>query len=245
MAAYAKSINFQATIPADLASIGYRRQLCVDFSTTVVDLMKDRHSSIPGIEWRRLDFRDMDSVASGWSVDVAFDKSGLDAMIHGSPWNPPQEVRDNTAAYLREVRVSVASINGTRFLTAWQPHFTRPLLQQWDLSWKAELKTLGDGSFLEYYGYIMIKSLKGPKSTAEYHNHTYPEPVARCPAELAEHGTARDFCLVPKFKIFIPLQPLFLFFARPSGYLPRSSNGLSVMMALKLEHRASKSKWKA
>lgn len=47
----------------------------------------------------------MDSVASG-SVDVAFDKSGLDAMIHGSPWNPPQEVRDTTAAYLREVRVS-------------------------------------------------------------------------------------------------------------------------------------------
>lgn len=119
--------------------------------------MKDRHSSIPGIEWRRLDFRDMDSVASG-SVNVAFDKSGLDDMIHGSPWNPPQEVRDNTAAYLREVRVSVASINGTRFLTAWQPHFTRPLLQQGDLSWKAELKTLEDGSFLEYYGYIMIKS---------------------------------------------------------------------------------------
>ena len=60
------------TFPADLASLGYQRQLCVDFSTTVVDLMKDRHSSIPGIEWRLLDLRDMDSVASG-SVDVAFD----------------------------------------------------------------------------------------------------------------------------------------------------------------------------
>lgn len=232
------------TIPADLASIGYRRQLCVDFSTTVVDLMKNRHSSIPGIEWRRLDFRDMDSVASR-SVDVAFDKSGLDAMIHGSPWNPPQEVRDNTAAYLREVRVSVASINGTRFLTAWQPHFTRPLLQQGDLSWKAELKTLGDGSFLEYYGYIMIKSLKGPKSTAEYHNHTYPEPVARCPAERAEHGTARDLSCSQIQNFHSTPALVFFFFARPSGYLPRSSNGLSVMMALKLEQRASKSKWEA
>lgn len=37
------------------------------------------------------------------SVDVAFDKSTLDAMIFGSPWNPPAEVRENTARYLGEV----------------------------------------------------------------------------------------------------------------------------------------------
>lgn len=49
---------------------------------------------------------------------------------------------------------------GGRFLCVSfrHPHFTRPLLQQGDLSWKAELKTLGNGSFFEYYGYIMIKS---------------------------------------------------------------------------------------
>ncbi|KAK0750660.1 hypothetical protein B0T18DRAFT_437773 [Schizothecium vesticola] len=140
--------------PAGLASLGYRRQLCVDFSTKVVDLMKDLHASIPGIEWRRLDMRDMDSVASGF-VDVAFDKSGFGAMIHGSPCNPPQEVRDNTAAYLREVLKL-----GGRFLfvSFRQPHFIGPLLQQGGLSWKTELETLGGGGFFEYCGYIMTKS---------------------------------------------------------------------------------------
>lgn len=31
----------------------------------------------------------------------------------------------------------------------------------------------------------------------------------------------RDTCLVPKFKIFIPLQPLFCFFARAFGILAK------------------------
>ena len=138
--------------------------------------MRDRHASILGIEWRRLDMRDMDSVASG-SVDVAFDKSGFDAMIYGSPWNPPQEVRDNTAAYLREVRISCLGRRkklsdnkarqvhrvlkpGGRFLCVSfrQPHFTGPLLQQGELSWNTELITLGGGGFFGYYGYIMNKS---------------------------------------------------------------------------------------
>lgn len=137
--------------------------------------MKDRHSSIPGIEWRCLDFRDMDSVASG-SVDVAFDKRGLDAMIHGSPWNLPKRFA-TTRPRTCERYVSLAFIAGASSLTILhdrftgcsnpevdfcvsfrQPHFTRPLLQQGDLSWRSELKSLGHGSFFEYYGYIMIKS---------------------------------------------------------------------------------------
>jgi hypothetical protein len=65
--------------------------------------MKDRHAATEGIEWRLMDVRDMQGVDDA-SVDVAFDKGTLDAMIHGSPWSPPQEVRDNTSAYLGEVR---------------------------------------------------------------------------------------------------------------------------------------------
>lgn len=88
-------------IPVELAARGYDRQLCVDFSATVVNLMQDIHAKY-GIEWRLMDVRDMESICDA-SVGVAFDKSTLDAMIHGSPWNPPQEVRDNVSAYLREV----------------------------------------------------------------------------------------------------------------------------------------------
>ena len=64
--------------------------------------MEDRHAKY-GIEWRLMDVRDMKGVDDA-SVDVAFDKGTLDAMIHGSPWSPPQEVRHNTSAYLRQVR---------------------------------------------------------------------------------------------------------------------------------------------
>jgi hypothetical protein len=39
------------------------------------------------------------------SVDVAFDKGTLDAMIYGSPWSPPEEVMDNSGRYISEVSV--------------------------------------------------------------------------------------------------------------------------------------------
>jgi hypothetical protein len=34
---------------------------------------------------------------------VAFDKGTLDAMIHGSPWSPPDQVLSDTSRYMREV----------------------------------------------------------------------------------------------------------------------------------------------
>ena len=77
--------------------------------------MVERHRGIAGIEWRRLDVRDMvtalddaapDAGIADVSVDVAFDKSTLDAMVFGSPWNPPTEVKENTERYLKEVCLS-------------------------------------------------------------------------------------------------------------------------------------------
>jgi len=64
--------------------------------------MRARHAEEKGIEWRWADVRDMKDVASD-SVDVAFDKGTLDAMIHGSPWSPPDQVLSDTSRYMREV----------------------------------------------------------------------------------------------------------------------------------------------
>ncbi|KAF5667107.1 endothelin-converting enzyme 2 [Fusarium heterosporum] len=91
-----------STVPAELAERGYRRQLCVDFSPVVTKMMTERHKNIEGIEWSQVDARSMLSIDTG-SVDVAFDKSTLDAMIYGSPWDPPDDVRENTTKYLKEV----------------------------------------------------------------------------------------------------------------------------------------------
>ena len=65
--------------------------------------MSKRHEGIGGITWKLADVRQMDQIPSA-SVDVAFDKSTLDAMIHGSPWDPPDQVLDSTGRYVREVR---------------------------------------------------------------------------------------------------------------------------------------------
>jgi hypothetical protein len=64
--------------------------------------MKSRHPNEPQVEWRVGDVRDMKSIESN-SVDVAFDKGTLDAMIYGSPWSPPDEVMENSGRYLSEV----------------------------------------------------------------------------------------------------------------------------------------------
>lgn len=37
------------------------------------------------------------------SVEVAIDKGTLDAMIHGSMWDPPADVRSNVGKYVDEV----------------------------------------------------------------------------------------------------------------------------------------------
>lgn len=66
--------------------------------------MTERHRSIPGITWYEQDLRDMGAVVADTSVDVAFDKSTLDAMIYGNPWNAPADVKENTGKYLAEVR---------------------------------------------------------------------------------------------------------------------------------------------
>lgn len=65
--------------------------------------MSSRDTDTEGINWKQADVRQMDQIPSD-SVDIAFDKGTLDAMIHGSPWDPPDEVLDNTGRYIREVR---------------------------------------------------------------------------------------------------------------------------------------------
>ncbi|KAI0581232.1 methyltransferase type 11 [Pyrenophora tritici-repentis] len=91
-----------STVPYDLLARGYTNQVCLDFSTVVVETMKSRHSDKPQVEWQVGDVRDMRAIASG-SVDVAFDKGTLDTMIYGSPWSPPDEVLENSGRYMKEV----------------------------------------------------------------------------------------------------------------------------------------------
>lgn len=91
-----------STIPAELARHGYRDQLCVDFSSVVVDQMSTAEAKDNGITWMQADVRNMADILTE-SVDVAFDKGTLDAMIYGSPWDPPDNVVENSRNYMNEV----------------------------------------------------------------------------------------------------------------------------------------------
>jgi hypothetical protein len=71
--------------------------------------MKSRHSDKPQVEWRVGDVRNMIEVNTE-SVDVAFDKGTLDAMIYGSPWSPPEEVLENSGKYMKEVSLNKVMI---------------------------------------------------------------------------------------------------------------------------------------
>ncbi|OCK74792.1 hypothetical protein K432DRAFT_420143 [Lepidopterella palustris CBS 459.81] len=113
-----------STILEDFSKTGYKNQICVDFSTVVVQNMSLRHENVGGVTWRHANVRCIDQIPSS-SIDVAFDKGTLDAMIHGSPWDPPNEVLDNTSRYVREASRNTAH---SFTLTYRQPHFIKPLL---------------------------------------------------------------------------------------------------------------------
>jgi len=149
-------VMFQV-IPLEFDSRGYTRQICVDFSTRVVEAMTERHKDKPGIDWRCLDVRNMAELADK-SIGVAFDKGTLDAMIHGSPWSPPDDVRENTSKYMGEVHRLLSDDGVFLYVTFRQPHFMRILLNEQGL-WDLDLQILGanDGG-LEYYGWVIRKA---------------------------------------------------------------------------------------
>lgn len=142
-----------STIPHDLAQHGYEDQTCVDFSPFIVQRMAKEE---PRIRWLEADVRNLDMFPEG-SIDVAFDKGTLDAMIHGSPWNPPEEVVQNTSLYIDEVYRTLKPDGIFLYITYRQPHFIKPLINrsnQWDLEF--EVLQDGDSSF-EYHAFILRK----------------------------------------------------------------------------------------
>ncbi|KAL9037939.1 MAG: hypothetical protein Q9180_003435 [Flavoplaca navasiana] len=119
--------------------------------------MSERDTNTKGIDWKQADVRQMDLIPSD-SVDIAFDKGTLDAMIHGSPWDPPDEVLDNTGRYIREVYRVLKSDAIFLYITYRQPHFIKPLLECGGVVWDIQVDILGgaDGS-LDYHGFVLKK----------------------------------------------------------------------------------------
>jgi len=175
-----------STIPEDLWKKGYKNQVCVDFSTVVVNNMSKQHSHFEGITWMHADVRQLDQIPSE-SVDVAFDKGTLDAMIHGSPWDPPDEVRDNTGRYIREVFRVLKPDSTFLYVTYRQPHFITPLLNCEGVDWVIAVNVLGgsDSSF-DYHGFVLKKApLSTPGSATTGTDAKITAQAPTCPSNEA------------------------------------------------------------
>jgi Methyltransferase domain len=88
-------------LTADLQTLGYTEQTSVDFSEVVIDAMKTKYSALE-TRWCVMDVRELQLPDN--SAEVAIDKGTLDAMIHGSLWDPPDDVRSNVGRYIKEVQ---------------------------------------------------------------------------------------------------------------------------------------------
>lgn len=146
-----------STVPIDLLSLGYQNQICIDFSSVVIQLMSQRHTDKPNIEWIVGDVREMTQIADG-TIDVAFDKGTLDAMVSGSLWDPPDMVKTNIKRYVDEIARVLKPGGLFLYITYRQPHFMKPFLIREGI-WILAVEDLEDekGSF-GYFGFIITKA---------------------------------------------------------------------------------------
>ncbi|KAF2140222.1 uncharacterized protein K452DRAFT_230941 [Aplosporella prunicola CBS 121167] len=144
-----------STLSKDMYDVGYTHQTNVDFSDVVIADMRAKH---PEMQWLVMDVRDLKFPADHF--DVAVDKATLDAMLYGSLWDPPDEVRANVKAYVDEVARVLKPGCKWLYITWRQPHFIKPLLQRPGV-WTLEAETLanepGGGGMFEYFGFVMTK----------------------------------------------------------------------------------------
>ncbi|KAE9370184.1 S-adenosyl-L-methionine-dependent methyltransferase [Stipitochalara longipes BDJ] len=146
-----------STLTADLHRLGYTNQTSVDFSQVVIDAMKSKYAQLD-TRWLLMDLRELELPDA--SVDIAVDKSTLDAFLHGSLWDPPDDVRTNVGKYVDEVARVLRPGGLWLYITYRQPHFMKPLLtreKQWDLSVEALEDPDGAGGF-DYFGFVMKKT---------------------------------------------------------------------------------------
>lgn len=153
--------------------------------------MAKAHAQIRGIEWKWADIRNMDMIQDQ-SIDVAVDKGTLDAMVYGSGWNPPDEVKNNTRSYMNELHRVLKDDGLFLYITFRQPRFIQPLLNPDGTLWHLEMQELssGGGTF-PYYGYVIRKKTSLDDETdAEANKKDTPEPNdAPRETEDGENGT--------------------------------------------------------
>lgn len=120
-------------------------------------MMSTYHAKIDGIHWEHADVRNMPMVEDQ-SIDVALDKGTLDAMVYGSCWDPPDEVKTSMRSYMHEIHRVLKDDGLFLCITFRQPRFMGSLLDPDGSLWHVDMQELSNapGTF-PYYGYVVRK----------------------------------------------------------------------------------------
>lgn len=138
-----------STLSYDLHIDGYGPVVSVDYSQTIIDILKERHSSQSGMIFIREDIKNMSSLEDG-SFSTIIDKGTLDAIFcdNSSLWDPSTTVRNDIKSCVAEIQRLMSEDSIFISVSFGQPHFRLPLLQSPFWTLKAEEI---DGTFCHLY----------------------------------------------------------------------------------------------
>lgn len=138
-----------STLSYDLHIDGYGPVVSVDYSQTIIDILKERHSSQSGMVFIRADIKNMSSLEDG-SFSTIIDKGTLDAIFcdNSSLWDPSTTVRNDIKSCVAEIQRLMSEDSIFISVSFGQPHFRLPLLQSPFWTLKAEEI---DGTFCHLY----------------------------------------------------------------------------------------------
>jgi EEF1A lysine methyltransferase 4 len=117
-------------LSADLYDAGYRNIVNIDYSTTVIRAMKDRHAvSRPQMEWVVMDMTDLSEFSSS-SFDVVIDKAAMDALLakEGDVWNPDERSIDAARSMCHHISRILRRDGHFIHISLAQPHFRKKYL---------------------------------------------------------------------------------------------------------------------
>lgn len=111
--------------------------------------MMDKYESLK-LDWQVMGFRKLQ--VSDASFDLAVDKGTSDAVLHGSLWDPEEDVKVNAKAYVDIVARVLKPGGKLLHFTYRQTHSLKLILQKPN-KWDIQVETLEDApGIFEYFG---------------------------------------------------------------------------------------------